>query len=72
MFGVCAVLAKLHRRIEAQRKLQIMFQAFEGTPNYPELERSILKLWEENQTFDALRNRPPTASAGTFRTAHHG
>jgi isoleucyl-tRNA synthetase len=32
-----------------------MFQPFEGTPNYPELERSILKLWDEQGTFDRLR-----------------
>jgi isoleucyl-tRNA synthetase len=67
VFGVCAVLAKLHRRTEAQRKLQIMFQAFEGTPNYPELERSILKLWEENQTFDALRNQTANGERWDFQ-----
>jgi len=32
-----------------------MFQPFEGTPNYPELEHSVLKLWDEQNTFDQLR-----------------
>ncbi len=34
-----------------------MFQPFQGTPNYPELEQSILKLWDEGHTFDALREK---------------
>ena len=33
-----------------------MFQPFEGTPNYPELERSVLKLWDEQGTFQKRRD----------------
>ena len=32
-----------------------MFQPFDGTPNYPELEKSVLKFWDEARIFDKLR-----------------
>ncbi len=44
-----------------------MFQPFEGTPNYPELERSILKLWEEQGTFDKLRAQTANGEPWLFQ-----
>jgi isoleucyl-tRNA synthetase len=44
-----------------------MFQPFEGTPNYPELERSILKLWEDSHTFDALRQQTENGPRWDFQ-----
>ncbi|HVF09604.1 MAG TPA: class I tRNA ligase family protein, partial [Abditibacteriaceae bacterium] len=34
-----------------------MFEPFAGTPNYPELENSILAFWEEQKIFDRLREQ---------------
>ncbi|PQV63929.1 Isoleucyl-tRNA synthetase [Abditibacterium utsteinense] len=41
-----------------------MFQPFEGTPNYPLLEKEILKFWETRQIFDKLRAQ--TAGGARF------
>lgn len=34
-----------------------MFSPFEGVPDYPRLEKSILQWWEEQQIFDKLRRQ---------------
>jgi isoleucyl-tRNA synthetase len=44
-----------------------MFQPFEGTPNYPELEHSILKLWDEQGTFDLLREQTADGEPWRFQ-----
>src|SRR3712207_4506072 len=32
-----------------------MFEPFEGIPNYPELEKDILRFWDEERIFEKLR-----------------
>ncbi len=44
-----------------------MFQPFEGTPNYPELERSVLQLWDEQGTFDKLRAQTANGEPWRFQ-----
>lgn len=44
-----------------------MFQSFEGTPNYPELERSILKLWDDGRIFDKLREQTAQGEPWRFQ-----
>jgi len=34
-----------------------MFEPFEGIPDYPRLEKSILQFWEEQRIFDKLREK---------------
>ena len=34
-----------------------MFQPFEGTPDYPKLEKEVLKFWDERQIFQKLRDQ---------------
>ncbi|MDQ3815105.1 MAG: isoleucine--tRNA ligase [Armatimonadota bacterium] len=35
----------------------MMFEPFEGIPDYPQLEKSILQFWEEHKIFDKLREK---------------
>jgi len=44
-----------------------MFEPFEGIPNYPELEQSILRQWEENQTFEKLREQTKNGEPWRFQ-----
>ncbi len=41
-----------------------MFQPFEGTPNYPTLEKEVLECWETRQIFQKLRAQ--TANGAPF------
>ncbi len=50
-----------------ERPPTFMFQPFEGTPNYPELEHSVLQLWDEQGTFDQLRAQTANGEPWRFQ-----
>jgi isoleucyl-tRNA synthetase len=44
-----------------------MFQSFEGTPDYPKLEKEVLEFWESAQVFDKLREKNKDGARFNFQ-----